>query len=82
MLLKSDGYMLFQNIKDKENPQTWLIDPEAASVVKRIFEMCMNGRGPSQIANQLKADGVLTPTAYKDSVGIKSPNTASENPCA
>ena len=69
-------------IKDKENPQTWLIDPEAASVVKRIFEMCMNGRGPSQIANQLKADGVLTPTAYKDSVGIKSPNTASENPCA
>ena len=68
-------------IKDKENPQTWLIDPEAASVVKRIFDMCMNGRGPSQIANQLKADGVLTPTAYKDSVGIKSPNTASENPC-
>ena len=68
-------------IKDKENPQTWLIDPEAASVVKRIFEMCMNGRGPSQIANQLKADGVLTPTAYKDSQGIKSPNTAPENPC-
>ena len=67
-------------IKDKENPQTWLIDPEAASVVKRIFDMCMNGRGPSQIANQLKADGVLTPTAYKDSMGIKSPNTASENP--
>lgn len=68
-------------IKDKENPQTWLIDPEAASVVKRIFDMCMNGRGPSQIANQLKADGVLTPTAYKDSQGIKSPNTAPENPC-
>ena len=68
-------------IKDKENPQTWLIDPEAASVVKRIFEMCMNGRGPSQIANQLKADRVLTPTAYKNSMGIKSPNTAPENPC-
>lgn len=68
-------------IKDKENPQTWLIDPEAASVVKRIFDMCMNGRGPSQIANQLKADGVLTPTAYKDSQGIKNPNTAPENPC-
>ena len=46
-----------------------------------MFEMCMNGRGPSQIANQLKADGVLTPTAYKDSKGINSPNTAPENPC-
>ena len=68
-------------VKDPENPRHWVKDPEAASVVQRIFEMCMNGRGPSQIANQLKADGVLTPTAYKDSKGINSPNTAPENPC-
>ncbi len=68
-------------IKVKENPQAWQVDPEPAAVVKRIFEMCMNGRGPSQIANQLKADGILTPTAYKDSQGIKSPNTVPENPC-
>jgi DNA invertase Pin-like site-specific DNA recombinase len=67
--------------KDPEDKTKWLIDPEAAAVVKRIFNMCMEGRGPSQIANQLKADGVLTPTAYKDSKGIKSPNTAPENPC-
>ena len=46
-----------------------------------IFEMCMNGRGPSQIANQLREDGILTPTAYKDSQGINSPNTASEDLC-
>ena len=68
-------------VKDPDNPKHWVVDPEAATVVKRIFEMCMNGRGPSQIANQLKADGVLTPTAYKDSKGINSPNTAPENPC-
>ncbi|BFL40138.1 recombinase family protein [Clostridia bacterium UC5.1-1D1] len=68
-------------VKDPENPKHWVKDPEAASVVQRIFEMCMNGRGPSQIANQLKADSVLTPTAYKDSKGINSPNTAPENPC-
>ena len=67
--------------KDPENPRRWVKDPEAASVVQRIFEMCMNGRGPSQIANQLKADGVLTPTAYKESKGINSPNTVPENPC-
>ena len=67
--------------KDPENPRRWVKDPEAASIVQRIFEMCMNGRGPSQIANQLKADGVLTPTAYKESKGINSPNTVPENPC-
>ena len=68
-------------VKDPENPKHLVKDPEAASVVQRLFEMCMNGRGPSQIANQLKADGVLTPTAYKDSKGINNPNTAPENPC-
>ena len=68
-------------VKDPDNPKHWIVDPEAAAVVKRIFEMCMNGRGPSQIANQLREDGVLTPTAYKNSKGINSPNTASEDPC-
>jgi hypothetical protein len=67
--------------KDPEDKTKWLIDPEAAAVVKRIFEMCMSGRGPSQIANQLKSDGVLTPAAYKSSKGINSPNTVPENPC-
>ena len=52
-------------VKDPENPRHWLIDPEAAQVVRRIFQMCMEGRGPQQIANQLRADKVLTPTAYK-----------------
>ncbi len=68
-------------VKDPENPKQWIVDPEAAAVVKRIFEMCMNGRGPSQIANQLREDGVLTPTSYKNSKGINSPNPLPENPC-
>ena len=33
-------------VKDPENPHHWLIDPEAAQVVRRIFQMCMEGRGP------------------------------------
>ena len=68
-------------VKDPEDPKHWIIDPEAASVVKRIFEMCMNGRGPSQIAHQLKENGVMTPCAYKESKGIHSPNPIPENPC-
>ena len=66
--------------KDPENPKHWIIDPEAAEVVKRIFDMCMQGRGPSQIAKQLEKDKVLTPTAYKNSIGISSTHAAPENP--
>ena len=69
-------------LKDPDNPHHWIIDPVAADVVKHIFNMCMDGRGPLQIAKQLKADKVLTPTAYKESQGINSPNKRSENPYA
>ena len=67
-------------LKDPDNPRRWKIDPVAADVVRRIFSMCMEGRGPKQIANQLKADKVLTPTAYKTLQGIKSPNKKPEDP--
>ena len=33
-------------VKDPENPKHWIIDPEAAKVVKHIFDLCMEGRGP------------------------------------
>ncbi len=67
-------------VKDPENPKHWLIDPEAAQVVRRIFQMCMEGRGPQQIANQLRADKVLTPTAYKKQQGRATPHPDPENP--
>ena len=67
-------------VKDPENPRRWLIDPEAAQVVQRIFQMCMEGRGPQQIANQLRSDKVLTPTAYKKQQGRSTPNPDPENP--
>ena len=67
-------------VKDPDDPKHWIVDPEAAEVVRRIFDLCMEGRGPSQIANQLKADKVLTPTAYKLSKGQKAQHVAPENP--
>ncbi len=69
------GYM-----KNPENPKEWIIDEEAAQVVKKIFTLCMNGRGPSQIADQLEKDKILTPTAYKNKQGVKTPHTEPENP--
>lgn len=69
------GYM-----KNPENPKEWMIDEEAAQVVKKIFTLCMNGRGPSQIADQLEKDKILTPTAYKNKQGVETPHTEPENP--
>ena len=62
------GYM-----KDPVDPKHWIVDPEAAAVVRRIFNMCMEGRGPSQIASQLTAEGILNPTSYKQQQGLKTP---------
>ncbi len=67
-------------LKDPENPNRWKVDPVAADVVKRIFSMCMEGRGPLQIAKQLKAEKVLTPTAYRARQGIKIPQHTPEDP--
>ena len=42
----------------------WLVDPEAADVVKRIFAMTIDGYGPYQIASKLKEEKMLIPSAY------------------
>ena len=42
----------------------WLVDPEAAEVVKRIFAMTIEGYGPYQIASKLKEEKILIPSAY------------------
>jgi DNA invertase Pin-like site-specific DNA recombinase len=41
-----------------------VIDEETSPIVKRIFALCLAGKGPTQIANVLTADGILTPRAY------------------
>ena len=48
--------------------------------MKRIFSMCMEGRGPTQIANQLWVDKVLTPSAYKLRHGLSTISPAPEDP--
>ena len=53
------GYM-----KSPDNKKQWIVDEEAAAVVKRIFDLCVAGKGPMQIAKILTADKVLTVKAY------------------
>ena len=66
--------------KDPENKKDWIVDEEAAQVVRYIFDLCMEGRGPMQIAKQLKEEQILNPTAYKHKEGIKTPNPETSDP--
>lgn len=54
----------------KHNIQ-WIIDEPAAEVVRRIFQLCLDGYGPTQIARQLKAEKIPTPTEHWNSIGKK-----------
>ena len=53
------GYM-----KNPDNKKEWLIDEEAAEVVREIFRLCVNGYGPTRIANILTERKILCPTYY------------------
>ncbi len=59
--------------KDPEDKNKWLVDEPAAEVVRRIFQMSVSGLGPTQIAKKLRSDGVMTPSEYLHSIGIKCP---------
>ena len=50
--------------KDPDDKKKWIVDEEAAEVVKRIFALCIAGKGPMQIAKLLTADRILTVKAY------------------
>lgn len=60
------GYM-----KSPENKDVWIIDEPAAKVVKKIFDLCISGLGPTQIAKRLKSEDVMTPTEYWNNIGRK-----------
>ena len=50
--------------KADDDPKKIVPDPEAAEVVRKIFQLCASGRGPSQIARQMKQEQILTPISY------------------
>ena len=67
--------------KSEDNPKQIVPDESAADVVRHIFRLCAEGRGPSQIAKQLKAEQVLTPTNYYyQQTGVALVNLDTERP--
>ncbi len=59
------GYM-----KDPQNKKKWIVDTEAAEVVKSIFAMCIEGKGNETIARILQENKVMVPMAYWQSKGF------------
>ena len=59
--------------KDPEDRNRWLVDEPAAEVVRSIFRMSVSGLGPTQIAKKLRSEGVMTPSEYQHSIGVKCP---------
>lgn len=57
-------------LKDPQDKEKWIVDEEAAIVVKRIFQMCMDGKGPYQIANTLTKEGVDIPAYHQQKLGV------------
>jgi len=69
-------------IKDPDDPKRWIIEPEAASVVQRIFSLTLEGLGTDQIASALFDSKIITPTFYWHERGIKRPGKLPErDPC-
>lgn len=67
------GYM-----KSPDDKTKWIVDDEAAQIVKKIFDLCLEGYGTSQIARILKDKKILTPFSYWNSKGQSF--KSSENP--
>ena len=59
--------------KDPDDPKRWVVDEEAAQVVRRIFRMTVDGYGTEQIATILSEEKVLTPIAYWREKGVNRP---------
>lgn len=64
---------LYGYIKDPENPKRWIVDDEAAEVVRYIYKLCIDGVSEYCIADQLEKNKILKPSEYWKSKGIRKP---------
>lgn len=65
-------------LKDKEDKNKWVVDEIAANTVRLIFDLCIKGYGPSQIAKELINRQIPTPTEHLRSMGINTPTSSPE----
>ena len=64
------GNIIYGYKADPEDKSHWIIDEEAAQVVRRIYQLCIEGNGPFQIAGILQAEQIETPGYYQAKRGL------------
>lgn len=64
--------------KDENDKNKWIIDEPASKVVKKIFSLFIQGLSASQIARQFIKEGIMNPTEYRQSLGMKTQNFPTE----
>jgi DNA invertase Pin-like site-specific DNA recombinase len=64
------SHALYGYVKSGEDKNQWIIDTEAANVVRRIFRMTIAGFGPTQIATILESEQIQCPSYYLAQKGM------------
>ena len=65
-------------MKDPDDPKRWIVDEEAAVIVRRVYSMSLDGYGTEQIADALTKDRILTPIFYWRSKGVNRPGKVTD----
>ncbi len=82
---KSGKYLcttpIYGYLRDPQNKEKWIVDEDAAKVIHRIYDLCIAGKGASQIARILWRDNVLTPSAHMRSMGVNTRHKAPNDSC-
>lgn len=68
-------------LNNPENRKEWLVDEYASEIVKRIFSEYISGRTPTEIAQGLRHDKILTPARYKKKLGVSNYRILESDPC-
>ena len=76
----SDAEKHLKGKKRSADEKRWIVDEEAAQIVRRIFDLCLEGYGPSQIARILEHDNVLVPSVHWHEKGVPCPAKPPTNP--
>ena len=69
---------VFGYLKDPMDKTKWIVDTEAASVIRRIFQMTIEGNGPGEIARILRTEGVDRPGYHMTRIGVGDHQWANE----
>ena len=74
--------IIYGYLKDPNDKTKWIVDPVAAAVVSRIFQMSVSGMGIFQIARTLTQEKIETPGYYHQQLGMGTAKTKTyKNPC-